>query len=368
MAGPACPSPWTLEELRPLRGYSIEWAEPGELILARRNELFRARQFGPPFESLGRVPAPALKAAASRFRPAQRALRFMFYNVLKLPDGRLFFTFDRLIGVGRDGRYEAISGLARPARVLRGSCALDSHGDVYFGEYVGNPQRHEIHVYRLPHGATKLEIVHTFAAGEVRHVHGIYADPFGGGLWCVTGDRTTECRVMRTMDRFRTIDVVGCGDETWRAVSLLFSPRGIYYGSDAEFIENHLYSIDRVTGERTCLSAIDGPVYYSCAVGDDLFFGVTAELCPSQKDRRGSLWHVRAGAPAARVLSIDKDALPVRYFQAGTWQFPRGPGWGDDLLVHLVALRGDNRTYALRRRRVAAASASPSVDEPARGH
>ena len=341
-------SGWSLAEVRPLRGYSVEWAEPGELILARRNELFRARQLAPPFESLGRVGAPATRALASRVRWLQRALRFTFYNVLKLPDGRLFYTFDRNMGVWRNGRYEPLAGVVRPTRVLRGACALDAVGDVYFGEYIGNPDRHEIHIYRLPLGETRLEIVHTFEPGAVRHVHGVYADPLGGGLWCVTGDRQGECRMLRSHDGFRTIESVGGGDETWRCVSLLFTARGAYYGSDAEFIPNRLYFVDRHTHERTQLSEIDGPVYYSRGLGDDLYFGVTAELCPSQPGRNGSLWHVRDGQQGHRVLSIAKDFLPVRFFQAGTWQFAKGPGWGSELLVHLMGLKGDNRTFALR--------------------
>ncbi len=342
----AATAPGQLVELRPLRGYSIEWAEPGELILARRNELFRARQFGPPLESLGRLPTSPLRTLASRLRPLQRALRFTFYNVLRLPDGRLFYTFDRLMGVWDGGRFEPILGLHRPARVLRGACALAPNGDVYFGEYIGNPDRHEIHIYRLPLGERQLEIAHTFAPGEVRHIHGIYADPHGGSLWGVAGDRPSECRMFRSDDGFRTLHTVGSGDETWRCVSLLFTPAGAYYGSDAEFIQNYLYFVDRRTQQRTQLSSIDGPVYYSRRVGQDLFFGVTAEMCPSQQGRHGSLWHLRDGQRGAQVLTVPKDALPIRYFQAGTWQFPQGPGWGDDLLVHLVALKGDNRTYA----------------------
>jgi hypothetical protein len=102
---------------------------------------------------------------------------------------------------------------------------------VYFGEYVGNPERHEIHIDRLPLGGTRLEIVHTFEPGAVLH---------------------------------------------------------------------------------------------------------------------GSLWHLRDGQPGRRALAIAKDFLPVRFFQAGTWQFAQGPGWGSELFVHLMGLKGDNRTYALR--------------------
>ena len=69
----AIASPWVIEEQRGLRGYSVEWAEPGNLILARRNELLSAARTGPPFQPLGRLPVPAWKSLACRARYVQRA-------------------------------------------------------------------------------------------------------------------------------------------------------------------------------------------------------------------------------------------------------------------------------------------------------
>jgi hypothetical protein len=50
--------PWLMEEERALRGFSVEWVEPGELIAARRNELFRTRRHGPLLRIFG-LPADA---------------------------------------------------------------------------------------------------------------------------------------------------------------------------------------------------------------------------------------------------------------------------------------------------------------------
>jgi hypothetical protein len=38
----------------------------------------------------------------------------------------------------------------------------------------------------------------------------------------LTGDAGSECRIMRTEDGFASVETVGEGDETWRAVSVLF--------------------------------------------------------------------------------------------------------------------------------------------------
>lgn len=341
-------------EVRPepaLAGFAVEWAEPERLLVSRRNRLYRTQAPGGRLSLLAEFPAPRWKASLARLRPAQRALRFLFYNVLALGDGTLFTSFDRSLGRLVDGRFLPIEGLARPFRVLRSACALGDDGCVYLGEYFDNSEREAVHVYRYVPGAGRLEVAYRFPPGAVRHVHGIYHDPQTGWLWCLTGDRGDECRICRTGDGFTTLETVGQGDESFRSVSAQFTERAIYYATDAEFRTNVLYRIDRISGERTALAELDGPVYYSAAVGGELFFGVTAELCPSQIGRSATLWHVSDATPPTRVVSFEKDAWPRRSFQFGILHFSRGPGQDGGFFLHGLALAGaDNRTFFVRPR------------------
>ena len=98
--------------------------------------------------------------------------------------------------------------------------------------------------------------------------------------------------MLRTRDGFESVEVVGEGDESWRCVSVVFTERAIYYATDSEFQRNRIYRLDRISGERREIGEIDGPVYVGKAVGPDVFFCVTAELCPSQIGRSATLWHV----------------------------------------------------------------------------
>ena len=343
-------SRWTVRPIRALDGYAVEWADADGLLLSRGNRLFAARAADDRPSLLASFPAPAWKAAAGRWRLLQRLLRFGFYNVLRLPDGSLFVTFDRDIGLVRDGAVHAISGVRRPFRVLRAACALAADGNIYFGEYFYNEQREPVCIYRYRPGAGAVEIVHEFPSGAVRHVHGIYRDPHDERLWCLTGDRDDECRFTTSADGFATTEVVGRGDESWRAVSVQFTADFVYYGTDAEFQDNHLVRLRRATGEREPLCEVDGPVYYSQAVGGDLFFAVTAELCPGQKDRAATLWHVADDAAPSRVVSFEKDALPLHYFQAGILNLSRGPADGAGFYLQGQGLRGaDNRVFRVER-------------------
>lgn len=347
---------WRLEPLTLPRGMAVEWAGEGGVLLSLGNSLYRAPSPEGPRTLIGSVPAPFIRRAVSSLRLGQRLLRSMFYNAVPLPSGDIFVTFGRDVGVFRDGAYLPVEGIERPSRVLRRGCAVDAGGTVYWGEYLGNPERSGVSIYRLEAGSTRAVKAHTFEPGRVRHVHGVYADPADGSLWVATGDLEAECAIMRSTDGCATFETVGSGDETWRAVSLLFTPEAIYYGMDAEFRQNHVFRIDRMSRERTRVGDVGGPVYYSHKSGRDLFFAVTAEICPSQAEPTAALWHLPADGGALEcVASFTKDIFRSRkgaaLFMPGTLHFPYTPhgessGAGD--YVSGVGLAGaDGRVFRL---------------------
>ena len=342
---------WSVAPEPALRGLQVEWEEPGELLVSRRNRLFRCDGPGAALTPIGRFPAPGWRAAAARLRPAQRALRFLYYNVLKLPSGELFASFDKEVGVSRGGDFEPLPGLVRPCRILRSGCALGPDGGVTFGEYIRNTDHDQpIHLYRYEPGSARLEVLRRFEPGFVRHVHGIHADPFDGSLWLVSGDLEHECRMLRSTDGFQSFDEVGGGDESWRCVAVAFTRRAVFYATDSEFQANHVYRVDRASGERRSLGEIDGPVYVGRAMGEEAFFAVTAELCPSQVGRSATLWQVDEQDRLERCVAFEKDALHRALFMVGTLHTARGPGLGDRFHMHGVALQGaDNRTFRVSR-------------------
>ena len=90
------------------------------------------------------------------------------------------------------------------------------------------------------------------------------------------------------------METVGEGDETWRAVSMVFTEDSIYYGTDAEYRANQIYRIDRKTGERESLGEINGTVFYSKRIGENLYFTTTAENAPAQTENVASIWCLRS--------------------------------------------------------------------------
>ena len=343
---------------RRVSDHSIEWAEPGYCLFSRGPYLFRAAAPDAAPRPLLEFPASAWMRAASTRRAAQRMLRALYYNVVRLSNDELLLTFGRAILRFRRGRFHALQGLVHPTRLLRGACAVLPNGDVFFGDYLRGPRPTCSRIYRLPAESTRLEVVHEFDAGEILHVHGVHYDPYDDALWAVTGDWGLENRILRSRDGFATVDTIGQGDETWRCIALRFTTDAVYYGTDAEYAQNHLYRLDRRTGARQALCPLDGPVYYAGAVGSHLFWGVAAEMCPSQRERSGSLWHLHRDCPA-RLRTFEKDSLPWRLFMPGTIEFPLGPGIPGSLLLRGTGFRDfDGPTYEMAIDTVAASEAT----------
>ena len=149
---------WKIEKIPELVGYTVEYAEAGNFYLSRRNEIFHSTNLKPPFKKIATINAPFWKQAASNFRLAQRLLRFQVTNILPLAGGDLFVTFDKSVGIVREGKFQFLEGLARPCRVLRSACAIDKNDNIYFGEYLANQERGEMRIYKYKSGADKLEI------------------------------------------------------------------------------------------------------------------------------------------------------------------------------------------------------------------
>lgn len=310
-------------------GFVPEWIdERGSVWLSRSNVVYRASKYGAAPERVGAVPISSVKALLARSSYAQRLLRLSFYNVVPLANGRIFATYGHELFVLEGNKAHAITGVRRPFRVLRGGCAVTPSGDIFFGEYFPNRDRAEpVAIYRIGAGTAKAEVVFEFAPGEVRHVHSVRFDAVTGDLWTCTGDLPSECRVLRTSDSFGSLQTVGSGDETWRAISPQFTKEAVFYATDSEFADNAIYRIDRTTNARTTVCEIDGPSYYGAQCKDLVLFATTAELCPSQKEKAAALWAIDESG-AVRVRSWAKDLWGLKplvgVFQPGVVQFPSG--------------------------------------------
>lgn len=240
-----------------------------------------------------------------------------------------------------DERLEALGDIQGDCP-LHASACIGNSGALYFGEYFMNPERAPVKIFRIVPGARQLTVAHVFPAGHIRHVHGIYKDPYcQDRLWVTVGDNDGECYLYWTDDEFTTLSRVGDGSQSWRAVGLVFTPEKVIWGTDSPHQPNHFVSWDRRTGQLDFGQPVDGTVWYSGMTSDGVFFasssvekgpGVTTSHAKVFLSRDGMKWEVRA--------AFAKDALPMPLFKWGTISFPSGLFPADRIWFSGEALRG----------------------------
>ncbi len=221
-----------------------------------------------------------LKDAVARSRLKQWLSPGMDIDTLaELPDGDLVVLFDRVYWYSprhhaRCAEPLPQDGIQPPlAMPLRGGLAVHAVSQhAYFGEYLNGHQR-DIRVARVDVRRQLVDVCWTFSRSDIKHVHAVHYDRFRNRLWICTGDRDHESVFWYTDDEFQTVHRFAGGDQTWRAIALLFDETGMEWGMDAgqdapSDAINRIFRFDFVTGERSECAVIGNPAYAACELGD----------------------------------------------------------------------------------------------------
>jgi hypothetical protein len=245
--------------------------------------------------------------------------------------------------------YTLVDQGLSPLFHINGDCALhggiceDLEGWTYLGEYFMNPTRESVRIWRLAPDLASWEIAHEFPAGSIRHVHGLYRDPFEpAALWITTGDAQGECHLYHTVDRFRTLERIGDGGQTWRAVRLFFTPDHIAWLMDSEDEQNFACRVSRRDGDLEIGQPIGATAWYGAQTTDGLYVAFTTVEAGAGIQRRESA--VLASVDALHwqeVHTFRKDAWrPLRIFKNGIVICPSGPMTSRALYLSGEGLRG----------------------------
>ena len=258
-------------------------------------------------------------------RPTTRAMRADKCN--------LFPTQSKhLLGIRGSVVYRIESDHPIPLFSIQGDCVLhasivEAHsGNVYFGEYFRNPERQSVNLWCVSQDLTQFDIAHTFQPGEIRHIHGVYKDPFcTHRLWATVGDYKDECYLIVSDDEFKTIQKIGDGSQIWRAVGLFFTREHICWLTDSHLEQNYVISMERDTDRITQHAPIDSPAWY-CAQTTDGFYlaATTVERGPAVNTSNAFLLISQDAINWEVVISYKKDAWPMLPFKYGVISFPSG--------------------------------------------
>ena len=306
-----------IEILHVHRGLAVHTLEGESVWASRGNRVLRRSWPGGRFEEVGNMPVPNWQRAIAELTPALlQTLRLGVHGVLPLEGAQLVVSSGQL-GRLQDGLYREQLRLdfRRPARlgVLRTRA-----GKVFCAEYTLNPRRDRpIRLWRSDDDGHGFAQVFAFPAGQVRHIHFVQQDPVDGSLWLGTGDRDAESAIWRSTDDGVSWQLVGGGDQRWRAIGLAFLADAVVWGTDAgvdaDTFQNVAARWDRQTQTLQTHTPLPGPVHGVTALPDGrVLLGTGCEGGANERDRRVHLFCSDDGRAFREIASFRGGLQPKR--------------------------------------------------------
>ncbi|MAT39679.1 MAG: hypothetical protein CL946_08750 [Ectothiorhodospiraceae bacterium] len=299
------------------------------------------------------LPMPAALRLALLFRATRRLTRTEKCNVIPIRK-RGGWEAVAIIHQGKVYRYELSTQslththtLRQSRNPLHQSVCICGDGSILFGEYGQNPERRSVPVYRSTDGAESWKTIHEFEAGDIRHVHGCYWDPYEETVWTCTGDLKDECRILVTDPAFEEIELLGDGSQQWRTCRLFFTEEAVYWGTDSEYSVNHVCKLDRRTRTMEKVFQLPGPVIYTKHLADGwMVLSTVVEKGPGVQDSHAHLFASPDGTDWREIYSAEKDAWPMPLFKNGVIAFSDGEQTMEEFYIHAEGLKGiDGQSY-----------------------
>lgn len=282
------------------------------------------KKSGERWENVAEFPRCFPRDLFSFSRPAARAARADKCNLYVNKQGNV-------IGIRGGSVYAIKEKQALFLFNINGDCVLhrsiceDEKGNIYFGEYFMNPERRPVRIWRVAPDLSAWEPACRLPG--VRHVHGIYPDPFDAGvLWAAVGDFAGECFLLRTRDGFNHFEKFGDGSQTWRAVNLFFTRDHVCWLTDSNLELNHACRMGRENHELEIGQEIDCSAWYGCTTHEGLHIAfTTVERGPAILSNESSVMVSEDAFHWEKIYGFKKDFWrPVQVFKYGVISCPSG--------------------------------------------
>ncbi len=223
---------------------------------------------------------------------------------------------------------------------------------VYWGDYGMNRSYHPINIYRIDDNGV-VEVVYTFPAKKVFHIHNILYDKWKDRFFVLTGDFGDNVGIYTADLDFKRVEPFLIGNEQYRAVQGKVLKDGFIWATDAVMSKNHIYYVDYSDLSKIeNLGEINGSVIYGCNLTNGILLSTTVEPYPSSKsflktilddriapgivDRNVHLIYVDNDKNVKILGKFKKDFLPMQLFQYGQITFP----YSDNNLYSTIMCNG----------------------------
>jgi len=294
------------------------------------------------WSQLATIRKSILETILVRFYLTRRLFRKGVYKLLKTSDGFFIFADRSIYYFEHSTKALSLIGSVSGSRPLYPCVHNDN---LYYGEYGDNADRQPVNVHRYDARDKKWSISSEFHG--VRHIHGIFSDPFTNEIWITTGDLDTECKILHSKDEMQSWDVFVSGLQKFRAIYLHFDETSITYGTDAPHEQNFIYEVARENAEEISRTSVGSPVFFGAVTNGDKLLTTAIEPSRVNSQRFSELWFKYSDNKWVNLVKLRKDRLPKKLFQYGQILLPSGPGRKGIIAFTPIASEYDEKVVTL---------------------
>lgn len=280
------------------------------------------------------------------FRLSRQLLRVGLHHLLPLANGNILVTSKRIAYiVSPEGKVlNTFSGFQGNKPAHQGVCVTPD-GTIFFAEYLLNTNRDfSVRLFRSTDNGESYQVVKEWPAGYIRHLHFVKWDSYEKCLWLGTGDygeSNRECRLYKSTDNGYSWELLGSGNQDWRAIGVCFTKEAVLWGTDAGSCPDtvHFVKMDRHSQKLEILADLEGPCH-GCASYEDgrAFFSTGIEGGENEKDRFARLKEYKDGKLIDH-WQLEKDIWSVK-LQCGVMRFPLGTENCNRVVFTTMGLKG----------------------------
>jgi hypothetical protein len=191
-----------------------------------------------------------------------------------------------------------------------------------YGEYGALSRSDPVHVCAARYPSFAFESVHSFAPGEVKHVHNVEWDPHDLCYWVLVGDADGESGILRFRPDFSGAEWLVRGSQLARAVNVFVLPDALLYATDSERAGNWVVSVDKQSGDLTRIQGIASSSLGAARIRGRYYVSAAVEPSLVNLTRTCHLYESADGLGWKPVAGYAKDRWRPTYFQFGTLVLP----------------------------------------------
>lgn len=288
-----------------------------------------------------KLPVSLMDRLFGIFRITRRLLRLDMCNVF-VSNGGLIIIRNGLVyhyNLEKKNLTKTLE-LKQCRNILHQSMCETNEGYLYFGEYGMNPKRDSVNVYRSKNNGKSWEVIYSFSAGKIRHVHGCYFDKYSKRIWTLTGDFEGENIIQCSDLEFDNIEFYGDGSQKYRAVNLFFTEKEVHWIMDSPLEKSYQFCLNRDTRKVNKLEYFNGPVWYLKELDDGYYLaGSSVEIGDGVLTNKACLYLSKDLKTWEIISEFPKDKWPMPYFKWGVLAFSSGRQTSKKFTLHFEGLK-----------------------------